>query len=355
MASCCAIGRREQRRRFARRRRCFSALLLLAGGLPASDRPNEEARELFERLLACETISACSRKNTIRERGECWEIFRRRSRTWRCVNTARILSNGEPMLIRALHEALDQLFVGRDTDQLFLRVHDRGEAEPRRAQSPDDSVGGFAFRRRDDAPGVVARAKSAELYRTRCRARSRARSLRLPAKRPGNRSAPVELLSSKRLARSSVSGFRVTHCASGTITSRTRHVAEVDHVVDHRALGRSEGTFALALHRDLFQFLARGEEARAVRTRAREEETLPTRFPISSIGHKSERGDFENPAERRERAQGKAPEERFRQHAEDEEVNRDRGQIADEIAGAAECSRRARASPGGARRCWRRW
>ena len=50
------------------------------------------------------------------------------------------------------------------------------------------------------------------------------------------------------------------------------HIAEIDDVVNHGALRRGEGAFALALHGHLLQFLARGEQACAIGGAARQNE-----------------------------------------------------------------------------------
>ncbi len=85
----------------------------------------------------------------------------------------------------------------------------------------------------------------------------------------GNRSTPALALSFR------ISSIGVSGPHRHGFVDRHHHVggldvSKIDDVVDHGALGRGEGAFAFALHGDLFQFLARDEEAGALAGPARE-------------------------------------------------------------------------------------
>ncbi len=148
----------------------------------------EEARELFERLLKLRNdvglLSEEYDPKAKRMLGNFPQAFSHIA----LVNTARILSGKKRRFnegavenssraespadsLGALHEALDQLFVGGDAEELVARIHDRGETETRGAQAPDDSIGRLVFRRGDDAAGVTRERSRARSCRAGCRAR----------------------------------------------------------------------------------------------------------------------------------------------------------------------------------------
>ena len=98
------------------------------------------------------------------------------------------------------------------------------------------------------------------------------------------------------------------------------HVLKIDHVMDHRAFGRRERTFAFALCRDLLQFLAGSEKTSAFLLRRQEEAANE----FTSCHDWPERCHyyFKKAGERRKRAKRKPTEERLRQNAKDEKIDR---------------------------------
>jgi len=74
--------------------------------------------------------------------------------------------------------------------------------------------------------------------------------------------------------------------------------------VNHRALRRSEGTFALALGRDLLELLARGEKSRALAGPAGKNEATK---PLAQFQHRpqNDRNNFKQSGQSNERSKGK--------------------------------------------------
>ncbi len=113
------------------------------------------------------------------------------------------------------------------------------------------------------------------------------------------------------------------------------HVSEIDHVVDQGALGGGERTLVLALDRDLFQFLPRGEEPTLIGGAAGKNEPAQA---VTSLQErpKDERSFLQNATERSQSAEGEAAEERFRQDVEEEEMHWHRARHGHEIPQVAE-------------------
>src|SRR5205085_1060241 len=109
------------------------------------------------------------------------------------------------------------------------------------------------------------------------------------------------------------------------------HVLEIDHVMDHRALRRGERAFAFALRRDLFQFLTRGEKTNAFLFRRQQYAANK----CACCQDWPERGHYylKKAGERRQRAERKPAEERLRQNAEDEKIDRPREEYRKEKTG----------------------
>ena len=252
-------------------------------------------------------------------------------------------------LSNALDQALDRVFAGDDADQFPLGIDHGGEAEAGGAKTLDDAVGRLGVARDDDAAHVTA-SDSRRVSSNRMSS-VLTRPIASPSSEmTGSRSTLCAAL--RRNASSiEVSGRDASRLsASGTMTSDGADVPEIDDVVDHRAFGRGERTFALALDRDLFQFLARDEEAAPLR-RGAEAEDCRTRSPISRTGQSKIETPFEHAAERGERAKRKTAKERFRQNAEHKKINRQRDHERADKTGSAEMRRRAAWSGEAARGC----
>src|SRR5437764_1956943 len=106
--------------------------------------------------------------------------------------------------------------------------------------------------------------------------------------------------------------------------------------MDHRALGRGDGTLAFALRCDLFQFLARSEKAGAFRL-------LWQKQTAKHCANHQERrknlcADLEQSGQGRKCAKRKSPEERLRKNIENKKINRQRDDHGEPESGEAESS-----------------